>query len=209
MRVLGFVALLLTEVPNPENLLSFQCVYLQWTQIFGTRHCFSVNSACAVAPQYRHFRTVLWNYDQTWSLDMVLIWYFTLQSEDYSVMEWIYEHKWRAFCKEITNCPHCICLGYHRLRQWLPQIQHFPRVGSISSTLPAPSTLTIGTEKIPKKLIPSPSFTRLIQWYVTRDIFKSYTEGTIMSLAKFSTKTSRSCMMWYWRTRLWTLRFEV
>ena len=29
------------------------------------------------------------------------------------------------FCKEIPNNPHCICLGYHRLRQWWPQIQRF------------------------------------------------------------------------------------
>lgn len=71
MRGLGFITLLPTEVPNPEIFLSFQWVYLHWSQIFDTRYfCFSVNSACAVASQYRQFRTMLWNYDQTWSLVM-------------------------------------------------------------------------------------------------------------------------------------------
>jgi len=69
-RGLGLVALLLTEVPNPDSLLSFQWVYLQWSKIFDTRYCLSVNSACAVASQYRQFRTMLWNFDQTWSVDM-------------------------------------------------------------------------------------------------------------------------------------------
>jgi hypothetical protein len=139
---------------------------------------------------------MLWNYDQTSSLDMA---YHSTERKLFrdGVDLWT---QVMSFCKEITNRPQCtsICLGYHRLRQWWPQIQRFPRVrvdivdsiGSIDSD--------DRNRTDPQKSIPSPSFTQLIQRYVTQEIFTSYTEGTITSLAELS----RSRVMWYWSTRL-------
>jgi hypothetical protein len=198
---LRIFALLLTEVPNPE--LTFVSVSLS-SMNSNLRHPTLFLSELFPCSCLTALPVSFWNYDLTWSLiypsterrilcDGVALWTqitIFLQGKEQTFLT--------IFAWDIIGCVS------HGLKSNV-----FLDSESISSTPSAPSTLMVGTEKIPKKFIPSPLFTRQIQWYVTHKIFKSYTKGTIISLVKFSTKLSSLRVMWYWRTRLWTLRFEV